>query len=102
MIGQPLLLQRAFLIGELARIAALARRGHAEVEELAAERLDFLPGRRADILIVAGDPSRDIRDTRRLRRIIQAGRPLDPVQLRDQALSDGDARLAALIAAEGP
>lgn len=60
------------------------------------------PGRRADLLIVAGDPSRDIRDTRRLRRIIQAGRPLDPVQLRDQALSDGDARLAALIAAEGP
>lgn len=60
------------------------------------------PGRRADILIVEGDPSRDIRDTRRLRQVIRAGQVLDPAQLREQALSDGDARLAALIAAETP
>ena len=60
------------------------------------------PGRRADLLIVEGDPSRDIRDTRRLRQVIRAGEVLDPVALRDQALSDGEARLAALIAAEAP
>ena len=57
-------------------------------------------GRRADLLIVEGDPSRDIRDTRRLRQVIRAGQVLDAVALRDQALSDGEARLAALIAAE--
>lgn len=56
-------------------------------------------GRRADLLIVEGDPSRDIRDTRRLRQVIRAGEALDPARLREEALADGDARLAALMAA---
>lgn len=56
-------------------------------------------GRRADLVIVEGDPSRDIRDTRRLRQVIRAGAVLDPTVLRDEALADGDARLAALMAA---
>ena len=45
------------------------------------------PGRRADILIVAGDPSRDIRDTRRLRQVIRAGEVLDPAALRECAVA---------------
>lgn len=56
-------------------------------------------GRRADLVIVEGDPSRDIRDTRRLRQVIRAGEVLDPTVLRDETLADGDARLAALMAA---
>ncbi|AYG95159.1 hypothetical protein D8I30_08170 [Brevundimonas naejangsanensis] len=56
-------------------------------------------GRRADLVIVEGDPSRDIRDTRRLRQVIRAGEVLDPTVLRDETLVDGDARLAALMAA---
>lgn len=56
-------------------------------------------GRRADLVIVEGDPSRDIRDTRRLRQVIRAGEVLDPTVLRDEALADGDVRLAALMAA---
>lgn len=56
------------------------------------------PGRRADLLIVDGDPSRDIRDTRRLRHVILAGQAFEAGPLQARALADGDVRLAALIA----
>ncbi|OYX15637.1 MAG: hypothetical protein B7Z09_09825, partial [Brevundimonas diminuta] len=58
-------------------------------------------GRRADLLIVEGDPSRDIRDTRRLRHIVLDGRAYAPDALKRQAITDGEARLAALLAEEG-
>ncbi|ASD27637.1 amidohydrolase family protein [Brevundimonas diminuta] len=58
-------------------------------------------GRRADLLIVEGDPSRDIRDTRRLRHIVLDGRAYAPDTLKRQAITDGEARLAALLAEEG-
>ncbi len=58
-------------------------------------------GRRADLLIVDGDPSRDIRDTRRLRHIVLDGRAYAPDALKRQAITDGEARLAALLAEEG-
>lgn len=35
------------------------------------------PGAVADLVLVEGDPSRDIRHTRRIRAVVQAGRPLD-------------------------
>lgn len=57
-------------------------------------------GRRADLVIVEGDPSRDIRETRRLRQVIRAGAVLDPAALREETLADGEARLAALMAAQ--
>ena len=57
-------------------------------------------GRRADLLVVEGDPSQDIRDTRRLRQIIRDGQVLDPALLKNRALQDGEALLAALMAEE--
>ncbi|MET4682768.1 amidohydrolase family protein [Brevundimonas faecalis] len=57
-------------------------------------------GRRADLVVVDGDPSRDVRDTRRLRRVILDGRVLDPQALQADALADGETRLAALMAEE--
>src|SRR3546814_6205191 len=47
--AQPALLLGALLVGELARIAALARGADAKVEELAAQRLDLLPRLRAHV-----------------------------------------------------
>ncbi len=45
------------------------------------------PGRTADLLIVAGDPSRDITATRRLVTIVIGGRRHDPAELRRAALA---------------
>ena len=58
-------------------------------------------GRRADLLVVGGDPSQDIRDTRRLRQIILDGRILDPAAMQRRALDDGETLLAALMAKQG-
>lgn len=58
-------------------------------------------GRRADLLVVAGDPSQDIRATRRLRQIILDGRILDPAAMQRRALDDGETLLAALMAKQG-
>lgn len=55
-------------------------------------------GRRADLLVVDGDPSQDIRATRRLRQIVLDGRILDPAATEIRALDDGEALLAALMA----
>jgi len=55
-------------------------------------------GRRADLLVVEGDPAQDIRDTRRLRQIILDGQVLDPALLKNRALEDGEALLAAVMA----
>lgn len=55
-------------------------------------------GRRADLLVVGGDPSQDIRATRRLRQIILGGRILDPAAMKSRALEDGETLLAALMA----
>ena len=49
MVGQALLLQGAFLFGELACITALARRAHAQVQEPAAQRFDLFARFRAHI-----------------------------------------------------
>ena len=48
-LGQAALLLGAFLVGQRAGVAALAGRGHPEVEELAAQRLDLLAGLRAHV-----------------------------------------------------
>lgn len=40
------------------------------------------PGAVADLLIVGGDPTADIRATRDIRLVVQAGRPVNPVALR--------------------
>ena len=53
-VGQRLLLLRALLLGQLARVAALARRLDAEVEPLRAERLHLLGDLGAHV--VAGRP----------------------------------------------
>jgi imidazolonepropionase-like amidohydrolase len=55
-------------------------------------------GRRVDLLVVEGDPSQDIRDTRRLRQVILDGQVLDPAALKNRALEDGEALLASLMA----
>src|SRR4249919_3988500 len=47
--GEAALLFGALLVGELARVTALARRAHAEVEELAAERFDLFARFRAHV-----------------------------------------------------
>jgi hypothetical protein len=47
---------------------------------------------------VEGDPSQDIRDTRRLRQVILDGQVLDPAALKNRALEDGEALLASLMA----
>ena len=49
MVGQATLLLGAFLVGELARVATLAGRTHAQVQELAAQRFDLLAGFRAHV-----------------------------------------------------
>src|SRR3546814_9662456 len=48
-LAQPALLLRALLVGERARIAALARGADAEVEEPRPQRFDLLPGLGAHI-----------------------------------------------------
>jgi hypothetical protein len=48
-LAEPALLFRALLVGELARVTALARSAHAQVQELAAERFDLLARFRAHI-----------------------------------------------------
>jgi beta-lactamase class D/imidazolonepropionase-like amidohydrolase len=39
------------------------------------------PGKRADLLVLAADPSLDIRNTRTIERVIQGGRLIEPVDL---------------------
>ena len=48
-LGQALLLQRAFLVGQRAGVAALAHRTHPQVQEAAAQRLDLLARLRAHV-----------------------------------------------------
>ena len=40
------------------------------------------PGAVADLLVVAGDPTTDVRATRDVRLVVQGGRPLTPAALR--------------------
>lgn len=58
-------------------------------------------GRRADLLVVDGDPSQDIRATRRLRQIVLDGRILDPDTMKRRALDEGETLLAARMAKQG-
>ena len=39
------------------------------------------PGKLADVIVVDGDPLRDINHIRRLVTVIKGGRPIDPVTL---------------------
>ena len=57
----------------------------------------LVPGRRADILIVAGHPASQIRDTRNVEWVMQAGLVLDRTALRFDSAKDPDFRVAALV-----
>lgn len=46
------------------------------------------PGKLADLLVVEGDPTADIRATRRIERVFKAGRELDRADLLAQALAE--------------
>lgn len=58
-------------------------------------------GRTADLVVVEGDPAKDIRDTRKVRLVVHDGRTLEPEALRRQALDVGAEELKRLMAASG-
>lgn len=60
------------------------------------------PGKRADILIVAGNPGRRISDTRNVEVVIQAGRVLDRTLLRFDQAKDPGFRATAPVAPNSP
>ncbi len=59
-------------------------------------------GKRADILIVAGDPARQISDTRNVELVIQSGRVLDRTSLRFDQAKDPGFRATAPLAPHTP
>ncbi|HHW25821.1 MAG TPA: amidohydrolase family protein [Firmicutes bacterium] len=50
------------------------------------ERGSISAGKLADLVIVEGDPSRDIRDVSRTRKVVLGGKIYDPAELRKRAL----------------
>jgi imidazolonepropionase-like amidohydrolase len=60
------------------------------------------PGKRADVLIVAGDPARRIGDTRNVELVMQAGRVLDRVSLRFDPAKDPGFRATAPVMPSAP
>ncbi|MFC4948917.1 amidohydrolase family protein [Pseudonocardia sp. GCM10023141] len=68
-----------------------------------ADRGVIAPGRRADLLLVDGDPLTDITATRRIRQVWRGGRPRDRTAFagspaEDEQLATLDAQVAALLA----
>ncbi|MGQ0641152.1 MAG: amidohydrolase family protein, partial [Gemmatimonadaceae bacterium] len=56
-------------------------------------------GKRADLLMVAGDPSRRIRDTRNISLVMQGGRLIDRMSLRADNTRDPSYRTSGSVAA---
>lgn len=57
------------------------------------------PGKRADVLVVAGDPTQRIADTRRVAMVMQAGRVLDRAMLRADSTRDPEFRPSGTMSA---
>jgi imidazolonepropionase-like amidohydrolase len=60
---------------EVIHMATARAARHLGIEHLTGT---LLPGLEADVLIVAGEPDRDIRDLRRSLLVLRAGRPIQP------------------------
>jgi beta-lactamase class D/imidazolonepropionase-like amidohydrolase len=63
-------------------VLTIATRNGAEVLGLLDETGTVEPGKRADLLVLAADPSLDIRNTRTIELVIQGGRLVEPLDLR--------------------
>jgi imidazolonepropionase-like amidohydrolase len=61
-----------------ADVLQAATRGAAELLRAGAELGTIEPGKRADLLVLSGDPLQDIHATRRIAAVVQAGRIHDP------------------------
>ena len=61
-------------------VLALATRGAARVMGMEDE-LGSVEGKLADLIIVDGDPTRDIRDIRRVMTVVEDGRVYDPAAI---------------------
>ncbi|MGH6953397.1 MAG: amidohydrolase family protein, partial [Alphaproteobacteria bacterium] len=79
-------------------IGAATRNAAALVHELA-EWGTLDPGKRADLLIVAGDPSRDIRATRNIEFVFQNGRAIDRASRRANPATDPGYHTSGSVAA---
>jgi imidazolonepropionase-like amidohydrolase len=62
-------------------VLRIATRNGAEVLGWLDEVGTIEPGKRADLLVLTRDPTRDIRNTRSIERVIQGGRLMDPADL---------------------
>lgn len=60
------------------------------------------PGKRADLLVVSGDPSRRISDTRNITLVVRQGRMLDRASLRASRATDPGYRTSGSVAADAP
>lgn len=73
-----------------ADVLVIATRNGAEAAGLLEDRGTVEPGKRADLVLLERDPRQDIRATRAIEWVMQAGEPLDPTAVLAPARGVGD------------
>jgi imidazolonepropionase-like amidohydrolase len=72
-----------------AKVIEMATSGAARVLRKEGEIGSITPGKRADILVLGGNPIADIANTRRVEVVIKDGRAFEPQPLLDRAVAGG-------------